>query len=65
MRGLQWDYYFPRSPHGEGYVRNTYDISIGKLEWKRPLGRSKGRLEDNIKIDLIDIGCGSVLTGFI
>jgi hypothetical protein len=31
---------------------NAYRISVGKPEGKRPLGRNRRRLEDNIKIDL-------------
>jgi hypothetical protein len=30
----------------------------GKPEGKRPLGRSRSRWEDNIKMDLQDVGCG-------
>jgi hypothetical protein len=29
-----------------------YKVLVGKPEGKRPLGRSRRRLEDNIKIDL-------------
>ena len=32
---------------------------MGKSEGKRPLARNRRRLEDNIKIDLQDVGCGS------
>ena len=31
---------------------------MGKPEVKRPLGRSRRRWEDNIKIDLQEVGCG-------
>ena len=31
---------------------------MGKPEGKRPLGRSMGRREDNIKMDLQEVGCG-------
>jgi len=30
---------------------------VGKLEGKRPLGRPRHRWEDNIKMDLQDMGC--------
>jgi hypothetical protein len=33
---------------------------VGKPEAKRPLGRSRSRWEDNIKLDLIEIGWGDV-----
>jgi hypothetical protein len=33
---------------------------VRKLEGKRPLGRTKQRWEDNIRMDLGAIGCGVV-----
>jgi hypothetical protein len=36
---------------------------VGKPERKRQLGRPRRRLEDNIKMDLREIG-GAVWTGF-
>ena len=33
---------------------------MGKPEVKRPLGRSRRRWEDNIKIDLQVVGCGGM-----
>jgi hypothetical protein len=33
---------------------------VGKPEGKRPLGRSRCRWEDNIKIDLQEVGCGGM-----
>ena len=33
---------------------------MGKPEGKRPPGRQRRRWEDNIKIDLQEVGCGSV-----
>jgi len=30
---------------------------VGKLEGKRPLGRPRHRWEDNIKMDLQEVGC--------
>jgi len=38
--------------HGE---RSVYRILIGRPEGKRPLGRTKHRWEDNIKMDLREI----------
>ena len=32
----------------------------GKPEGKRPLGRRRHRLEDNIKLDLREMGCGGM-----
>jgi hypothetical protein len=35
-----------------GEMRNAYKIFVGKYEGKRPLGRSRCRWEDSIKMDL-------------
>jgi len=35
-----------------------YRVLVGKPEGRRPLGRPRRRLEDNIKIDLQEVGCG-------
>jgi hypothetical protein len=40
--------------------RITYRLFVGKPEGKRPLGRQKCRWVGNIKIDLVEIGCGGV-----
>jgi hypothetical protein len=39
-----------------GEKRNAYRILVGKPEGKRPLGRSRRRWVDNIKMDLREIG---------
>jgi hypothetical protein len=31
---------------------------VGKPEGKRPLGRPKRRWEDNVRMDLQEVGCG-------
>ena len=36
--------------------RGAYRILVGKPEERRPLGRPKRRWEDNIKLDLTDVG---------
>jgi len=41
---------------GEG--RGVYRVLVGKPEGKRPLGKPRRRWEDNIKIDLQELGCG-------
>jgi len=38
----------------------VYRVLVGKPEGKRPLGRSRRRWEDNIKIDLQEVGCGGM-----
>ena len=45
-----------------GERRPVYRVLVGKPEGKRPLGRPKRRWEDNINMDLQEMGCG-VLTG--
>jgi hypothetical protein len=39
-----------------GEKRNAYRILVGKPEGKRPLGITRRRWEDNIKMDLREIG---------
>jgi hypothetical protein len=43
-----------------GEKRNSYRILVGKPEGKRPLGKPKSMLEDNIKMDLREIGWGGM-----
>ena len=43
---------------GMGERRDVYRVLVGKTEGKRPLGRPRRRQEDNIKMDLQDVGCG-------
>jgi hypothetical protein len=40
--------------------RGVYRVLMGKPEGKRPLGRASRKWEDNIKIDLHEVGCGNV-----
>jgi hypothetical protein len=40
--------------------RNACRILVGNPEGKRPLGRPRRRWEDNIRIDLREIGWGSI-----
>jgi hypothetical protein len=39
-----------------GEVRGAYNILAGWPEGRRPLGRPRRRWEDNIKMDLMEIG---------
>ena len=41
-----------------GERRDVYRVLVGKPEGKRPLGRPRRRWEDNIKMDLKEVGCG-------
>jgi len=40
-----------------GVRRGVYRILVGITEGKRPLGRCRCRWEDNIKLDLQEVGC--------
>ena len=40
--------------YGEG--RGVHRVLVGKPEGKRPLGKPRHRWEDNIKIDLREVG---------
>jgi len=35
-------------------------VLVGKTEVKRPFGRPRHRWEDNIKMDLQEVGCGGM-----
>jgi hypothetical protein len=43
-----------------GEKRNAYRILVGKPEGKRPLGRRRRRWEDNIRMDVRDLGWGGM-----
>ena len=38
--------------------RGVHKVLVGKPEGKRPLGRTRRRWEDNIKLDLQEVGRG-------
>jgi hypothetical protein len=40
--------------------RGVYRVLVGKPEGNRPLGRPRRRWEDNIKMDLQEIGYGGM-----
>jgi len=46
-----------------GEERGVHRVLVGRPEGKRPLGRPRRRLEDNIKMDLQEVGgvCGDWL----
>jgi hypothetical protein len=43
-----------------GERRVVYMVLVGKPEGRRPLGRPRRRWEDNIRMDLREVGCGGV-----
>jgi hypothetical protein len=56
LRRIRWAEHVARM----GDRRVIYRILVGKLEGKRPLGKPRRRLEDNIKMDLQEVGCGGM-----
>jgi hypothetical protein len=43
-----------------GENRNAYRLLVGKPKGKRPLGRTRRRWVDNIRMDLVEVGWGDV-----
>jgi hypothetical protein len=43
-----------------GERKGVNRVLVGKPEGKRPLGSLRHRWEDNIKMELQEVGCGSV-----
>jgi hypothetical protein len=44
-----------------GERRGVYKFLVGKTEGRSPLGRPRRRWEDNIKMDLQEVGCGGMV----
>ena len=44
-----------------GERRGAYRVLVGKSEGRRPVGSPRHRWEDNIKIDLWEVGWGDVV----
>ena len=40
-----------------GEERGVYRVLVGKPDGRRPLGRTRRRWADNIRMDLQDVGC--------
>jgi hypothetical protein len=57
-RRMRWTFHVARMYQRRG----LYKVLVGNPEGKRPLGRSRGRWEDNITKDLQEVECG-VWTG--
>jgi hypothetical protein len=55
-RRMRWAGHVPL----RGEKENAYRILVGKPEGKGPLRRSKRRWVDNIKMDLIEMGCSGM-----
>jgi len=43
-----------------GDSSGVHKVLVGKPEGKTPLGRPRCRWEDNIKMDLQEVGCGGM-----
>jgi hypothetical protein len=43
-----------------GEERGVYSVLVGKPEEKRLLGRPRRRWENNVKMDLQEVGCGGM-----
>jgi hypothetical protein len=55
-RRMRWAGQVARMGEGKGVYRDL----VGKPEGRRPLGRARRRWEDNIRMDLCEVGCGCV-----
>ena len=53
-RRMRWAGHVARREEGRG----VHKVLVGKPEGKRPLGRPRRRWEDNIKMDLEEVGRG-------
>ena len=56
-RRMRWVWHVARMGKREG----VYRVLFGKPEEKRPLGRRRRRWEDNIKMDLQEVGWESIM----
>jgi hypothetical protein len=59
-RRMRWTGHVARM----GDMRGAYNILVGRPEGRRPLGRPRRIWEDNIKMDLREVGLGMWI-GFI
>ena len=55
-RRMRWADHAERTGERTG----VYRVFVGKPEGKRPLGRPRRRWEDDIKMDLQEVGCGGM-----
>jgi hypothetical protein len=44
----------------DGVERGVYTVLVGKPEGKRPVWRSRRRWENNIRMDVQEVGCGGM-----
>ena len=55
-RRMRWVGHVARMEEG----RDVHKVLVGKPEGKRPLGRPSCRWEDNIQMNLQEVGCGGM-----
>ena len=55
-RRMRWEGHVARM--GEG--RDVHRVLVGKPEGKKPRRRPRRRWEENIKMDLQEVGCGAM-----
>ena len=53
---MRWAGHVARMEEGRG----VHKVLVGNPEEKKSLGRTRCRWEDNIKMDLQEVGCGGV-----
>jgi hypothetical protein len=56
VRWTRWAGHVART----GEKMNAYRLLVGKPEGRRPLGRPRRRLLDDIRMDLVEVGWGDV-----
>ena len=56
LRRMRWAGHVARMEEGRG----VHKVLVGKPEGRRSLGRPRRRWEDNIKMDLQEVGCGGM-----
>jgi len=56
LRRMRWAGHVARM----GEEMEVYKVLLGKPEGRRPLGRPRRRWADNIRVDLQEVGCGSM-----
>jgi hypothetical protein len=55
-RRMRWAGYVARMVEGRG----VYRVLVGKPEENRPMGKPRRKWDDNIKMDLQEVGCGGM-----
>jgi hypothetical protein len=61
LRRMRWAGHVAQT----GEMRNEHKVFVGKPEGKRPHKRPRRRWEDNVKLNLMEMGGGEVWTGSI